>query len=125
MAQRCVRYVHVYIVCSLNTSVIHSTVYYTYTVYCIVYPTLNTVLETKMRIHKVQVTKETPVLVVEEDPVVMEKVSPTTMSFNTAWTCGEEGVLSTRLCNRLAGQSYQVENRLVFLICSQVRNADL
>ena len=30
---------------------------YKYTVYCIVYRTLNTVLEIKMGIHKVQVTK--------------------------------------------------------------------
>ena len=49
---------------------------YKYNVYCIVDPTLNTVLEIKMGIHKVQVTKETADLVVEEDPVVMKKVSP-------------------------------------------------
>ena len=87
---------------------------YKYTVYCIVCPTLDTVLEIKMGIHKAAV------LVVKEDPVVMKKVSPTAMRLYTAWTCGEEGVSSFRY---VAGGNGLVH--CLFLTCSQVRNADL
>ena len=85
--------------------------------YSIVYPTLDTVLEIKMGIHKAAV------LVVKEDPVVMKKVSPTAMRLYTAWTCGEEGVSSFRVCKRLAGGNGLVH--CLFLTCSRVRNADL